>query len=63
MGGKAWVSVVGSTPPGGVEGPRTLDYVSGGRPWNALEGAGRRWKDRCYRGLRPINTAYLSAVE
>jgi len=30
-----------STPPGGIEGPRTLDYFSGGRPWKALEGAGR----------------------
>jgi hypothetical protein len=48
--------VVGSYATSGVEGPGTVNYLSGGRPW----------KDRChraYRGLRPINTAYLSTVE
>jgi hypothetical protein len=34
--------------------------------WKELEGAGRPWNDlrhRAYRGLRPINTAYLPTVD
>jgi hypothetical protein len=34
--------------------------------WKELEGAGRPWNDprhRTYRGLRPINTAYLPTVD
>jgi len=34
--------------------------------WKALEGPGMPWKGprhRAYRGLRPINTAYLPTVD
>jgi hypothetical protein len=34
--------------------------------WKELEGPGRPWNDprhRTYRGLRPINTAYLPTVD
>ena len=34
--------------------------------WKELEGPGRPWNDlrhRAYRGLRPINTAYLPTVD
>jgi hypothetical protein len=51
-----FVVTKGSTPPGGVEGPGTIDYFSGGRPWKGLESS-------LPQGRRPINTAYLSAVE
>ena len=47
----------------GEEGARTIDYLSGGMPWKVLEDPGRIVCHRAYRGLRPINTAYLSAVE
>jgi len=51
----------------GKEGPRIVDYISdyisARRPWKVLEDPGRVACHRTYRGLRPINTAYLSAVE
>jgi hypothetical protein len=47
----------------GEEGARTIDYLSGRIPWKVLEDPGRIACHRAYRGLRTINTAYLSAVE
>jgi hypothetical protein len=47
----------------GEEGARTIDYISARRPWKVLEDPGRIVCHRAYRGLRTINTAYLSAVE
>jgi hypothetical protein len=39
-----------------LEGPGTVDYVNGGRPWKDR-------RHRVYKGLRPINTAFLFTVD